>query len=342
LLELPGGLSDRALRDDGRGADMRLFLILLFAFNLAAAPAMADPGTGSSPATMTSTDAGTAAKAAADAAKKAKDAKALEAKRVADKAAADAKAEADRQTRFWEAIAGFAVTVIAIGVFAWKSDVLRDSDPVDFPGATIAGTPYPAITVKRTFSLAQSQMLWWFGVVISSSVYFTIYYHEIGGGLNEQALILTGIGAATAVGSAIIEQSRQNKGKALDQYNNAMQALLTAATPGAPTMPVATASGLYQEMLHSLAALKSDGFISDILSDANGVSMHRFQSAAWTVVLGATYLVNVFWPEAGQLTKDGTTVLPLLTGLQLGLLGISNGTYLGLKIPEATPSAKEP
>ena len=30
------------------------------------------------------------------------------------------------------------------------------------------------------------------------------------------------------------------------------------------------------------------GFLRDILSDANGISFHRFQILAWTVVLGLT------------------------------------------------------
>jgi hypothetical protein len=64
----------------------------------------------------------------------------------------------------------------------------------------------------------------------------------------------------------------------------------------------------------------------DILSDANGVSFHRFQVAAWTLVLGIIFVIQVYKVLA----------MPNFDGSLLALLGISAGTYLGLKIPEPT------
>ncbi len=240
------------------------------------------------------------------------------------------------------AIIAFGLITIALIIFAWWSEVLRDSDPVDFPGVTVAGKVYAPIKGKRAFSLSQSQMMWWFWIVLASSVYMGIYHCEIGGGLNQQALILLTIGAGTAAGSAIIDQSRPNKGGAVAQYNDAMKAMLD---PAAPPASQATADALYAKMLAANEALKSVNFIADVVSDADGVSIHRFQALAWNVVLGVTYLANVFWPQDIQLTHDKgiwLVWLPVLTGFQLGLLGISNGAYLGLKIPEATTSAAPP
>jgi ABC-type Mn2+/Zn2+ transport system permease subunit len=65
----------------------------------------------------------------------------------------------------------------------------------------------------------------------------------------------------------------------------------------------------------------------DIVSDANGVSFNRFQIAAWTVVLGIVFISRVYRELA----------MPTFSDTLLGLMGISAGTYLGLKIPEQTP-----
>jgi hypothetical protein len=279
---------------------MRKLLVVLFTLSMIAAPALAVPAAAQSAS-------GTAAK----------------------------EAQKDQDLRKEFAIAGFIVASIAILAFAWKSDVLRDSDPVDFPGVAErpavpgANPPVPAVAaipalkIARTFSLAQTQMTWWFWIVISSFVYLAIKNFDIAGGLTDknssQVLILLGIGSGTAIGAAIIDQARQDKGKALTDYNAAMSSLID------PKTDPAQVPNLYSKLLAAVGKLKSDGFFRDILSDADGISLHRFQSVAWTAVLGGIFLINVF--------NDGTT-LPLLTTAELSLLGISAGTYLGLKIPE--------
>ncbi|MEO8937687.1 MAG: hypothetical protein ABI277_03785 [Burkholderiaceae bacterium] len=59
----------------------------------------------------------------------------------------------------------------------------------------------------------------------------------------------------------------------------------------------------------------------DIVSDDDGVNFHRFQMAAWTAVLGVIFIHDVY---EGLAMPDFSPTL-------LGLLGISAGTYLGLK-----------
>jgi hypothetical protein len=59
----------------------------------------------------------------------------------------------------------------------------------------------------------------------------------------------------------------------------------------------------------------------DILSDDHGVNFHRFQMAAWTFVLGIIFIQQVY---KGLAMPDFDVTL-------LGLMGISAGTYLGLK-----------
>jgi hypothetical protein len=60
----------------------------------------------------------------------------------------------------------------------------------------------------------------------------------------------------------------------------------------------------------------------DILSDGIDLSIHRFQMVAWTIVLGVVFLHQVY----------SRLSMPELPAVLLGLMGLSAGTYLGLKI----------
>jgi len=78
--------------------------------------------------------------------------------------------------------------------------------------------------------------------------------------------------------------------------------------------------------LHLKLTGQSESFLRDILSDANGVNFHRFQMAAWTFVLAIIFIKEVYENLA----------MPTFNTTLLGLLGLSAGTYLGMKIPEPT------
>ncbi len=65
----------------------------------------------------------------------------------------------------------------------------------------------------------------------------------------------------------------------------------------------------------------SRGWLADILSDSHGVNFHRFQMASWTLVLGIVFIQQVYRNLA----------MPDFDVTLLGLMGISSGTYLGLK-----------
>ena len=78
----------------------------------------------------------------------------------------------------------------------------------------------------------------------------------------------------------------------------------------------------------------SQGFFVDILSDDNGISMHRFQNVAWTIIAITVYLYKV-----SQVTTG--CQLPELSDTLLALTGISNATYLVLKSKENDPPVKE-
>jgi hypothetical protein len=68
----------------------------------------------------------------------------------------------------------------------------------------------------------------------------------------------------------------------------------------------------------------SEGPITDLLSDVNGVTFHRFQIVVWTIVLGVIFIYSV-WTSL---------TMPQFSDTLLALMGISAGTYVGFKIPE--------
>jgi ABC-type sugar transport system permease subunit len=104
--------------------------------------------------------------------------------------------------------------------------------------------------------------------------------------ITESVLALIGIGAATAIGATMIDKSK---------------------TDAAPDVP-------------------SRGFLKDVLSDADSISLHRFQMFVWTLVLGVIFIASVY--KNLSMPEFSTTLL--------GLMGISSGTYLGFKVPEKT------
>jgi hypothetical protein len=69
---------------------------------------------------------------------------------------------------------------------------------------------------------------------------------------------------------------------------------------------------------------KTKGFLTDIMSDENGISIHRFQMVGWTVILTLVFVHGV-WTNL---------TMPEFSDTLLTLMGISSGTYVALKIPE--------
>ncbi len=72
----------------------------------------------------------------------------------------------------------------------------------------------------------------------------------------------------------------------------------------------------------------SSKFFDDLLTDANGVTLHRFQMLAMTVILGVMFIEHV----------ATTLTMPKFDATLLALMGIASGTYLGFKFPETHTS----
>ena len=154
----------------------------------------------------------------------------------------------------------------------------------------------------RPYSLARVQTAWWFFLVLFGFLFITL----IDGSLTDipnSVLGLMGIAGGTFLGSELVDSSRRKNAK---------------QTAG--------------EELYPVASDENTGFFLDIFSDDSGVAFHRFQMAVWTVALGIIFTVRVL----------RNLDMPQFETSILGLMGISSGTYLGMKLPETPKGTTKP
>ena len=233
---------------------------------------------------------------------------------------------------FWAAAGLF---IILVGLFIWlarRSDVLREMGP---PPPAVAGR-----VPRRAYSLARVQMAVWFFAVFVS--FFLIWMITFGlDTIGPSVLALIGISTGTGLAAAVIDSNKSASMRAqkdrLIAEDSGLVATLAALT--ARPLPLIAADIVAQTAANArrvdIAQEVSDldlqintpahvNFLTDILSDANGVSFHRFQMACWTALLVVIFLVSV-WSDLA---------MPDFNATLLGLMGISSGTYLGFKFPE--------
>jgi len=193
---------------------------------------------------------------------------------------------------FWSFLLLFLIA--GFGTLAVKSDVLRDSGPPPPNGA------------RKAYSLARTQAAWWFFIILAAYLFIGIITGDFSTTITGTVLVLLGISAGTVLGSAAIDAGGGAANAAAPpggaQPNQ-------PANPPAPPTPAEPTTGRWY---------------LDIISDADGVSFHRFQNAVWTLVLGIIFIVTVYRVLA----------MPQFNEMLLGLMGISAGTYLGLKLNE--------
>jgi hypothetical protein len=228
--------------------------------------------------------------------------------------------------------------VFLLALFLWlaaKSDVLRDVGP------------QPPAPARQPFSLARCQMAFWFFLVVGSFILITIITLDTPP-LTSSVLGLIGIAAGTALGAAAVDSSKsaglaaqrraaeselQGLATRIQLLDQQLAAIADKTSPAAVTLTAqrTDAASRQATLTRQLAALPSPApavsrnFILDLVSDQDGVSFHRFQMLTWTLVLGIFFLVKVY----SQLA------MPSFDNTLLALMGISSGTYLGFKFPEA-------
>lgn len=211
-------------------------------------------------------------------------------------------------------------------LLAHKSDILRD-------GPSAAGAP------KLSFSLARCQMAWWFFIIVAAYNYIWMVIGDRDS-VTPGALMLIGISAATGLGGVVVDSSKRDQRQSLQNEQAALTLRLTTLAAALAAAPApANLNELQAEHQQKTARLAevntalnnlpspfgpSEGFLLDILRDETGMSFHRFQMAAWTVVLGFVFVVSVYRSLA----------MPDFSATVLGLMGISAGTYIGFKIPD--------
>ena len=235
------------------------------------------------------------------------------------------------------------VIVVTTGVLIWlarHTNLIRDSGPCLVP---------PQL---KPYNLGKAQMAFWFLLTFVSYVVIwliTDNFNTITAGL----IGLMGISSFTALGEVLVDASKDattmtkllsatSEKAALEQDIAARQAqldVLMTARRGADD--VFARNNLNRELLakrtrwsvltQQLEAAEpahgpaiSCGFFRDVLSDAEGYSLHRFQLLAWTIALGVVFVSAVY----------NDLIMPKFSATLLGLMGTSSGVYSGLKVSE--------
>ena len=251
---------------------------------------------------------------------------------------------------------GLGLLVFSVILLANKSNLIR-TGPASSGGA------------KPRFSLGQTQMAIWFCLVVIGWAYISLMTISAAH-ISSSILVLIGISSATGLAAVTMDVTKPVRsaestevGKLREELDgtpdnpglrskvlNARAALaiheaqlITTSSRGGSATQSALASvpanlaaleiALAEKEVRlrelagkgSQAPAVSRNWLADILSDENGISFHRFQMFVWTVVLGSYFLVSVF--------KD--YLMPEIDTQLLTVMGISSGTYLGFKYPEA-------
>ena len=188
---------------------------------------------------------------------------------------------------------GLLLTLLIAAYLAKTTMILRNPTP----GLTPAQAPY---------SLSRFQLAFWSLLVIAAYLFIWLITEELDT-ITGSVLALLGIGSATALGATIIDQGKPS---------SPVPAAPVVETPPGTALPPAVPAA-------------SRGFLNDVLSDDQGLSIYRFQLFAWTLVLGVIFCASVY---------DGLA-MPQFSTTLLGLMGISSGTYLGFKVPEKSANS---
>ena len=151
---------------------------------------------------------------------------------------------------------------------------------------------------KSPFSLAKTQFAAWTVIIASSYIYLSLTKGDCAdGAINKTALVLMGIGTGILTASAIMDKREELDNRPRHQNR------------------------------------PSRGFFSDILSDHNGVSIHRFQNFVWTSIAMIVYIMKVAHVQSG-------CVMPELSDTLLALTGISGVTFLTMRASENKPTVE--
>lgn len=256
---------------------------------------------------------------------------------------------------FYTFLVLFGAAVLLFLYLVKTSDVIRDAGPQPLQRRGINSHK----PIRKTYSLARTQMALWFFTIIFSYIFIWMTTSDLAS-LTPTVVGLMGISAATGLGAAIVDSSKlseqKNQLQSLDEQQKtkeveleklqseigALQTALAATPPPsnlaeqqstlaakqvelvAKQQELRYTEGEKEKLQPAVASPATKNFIKDILSDDDGVSFHRCQIFAWTIVLTVIFISRVF----------DTLNMPNFDGTLLAMMGISGATYIGFKLPE--------
>jgi hypothetical protein len=174
------------------------------------------------------------------------------------------------------------------------------------------------------YSLGRSQMAFW-GLLVVLAFVAVLFINGTMEDIPLQMLMLLGITGGTGLAAFVIGESKANTSLTeLEALRVERTALNAKATPTPDEQRHLNELTAKIQLREAQVSPPSVSFWNDICNDGSGLSFHRLQVVIWTLVLGAVFVVSVIQ----------TMSMPEFPGSLLILMGVSNVTYLGFKIPE--------
>jgi hypothetical protein len=158
-----------------------------------------------------------------------------------------------------------------------------------------------SLNKKRPYSYSRVQLAWWTLIILASALATLIVTGAIAVP-NESTLILLGVSAGTIAVARTIEVT--------DRSNLEDNAVMIQNLPG-------------------------KNLLVDILSDANGISVHRFQAVLFNLMFGAWFVLQFATGLSSPEVKI-EEIFPVIAANNLILLGLSSAAYTAVKANENT------
>jgi hypothetical protein len=217
----------------------------------------------------------------------------------------------------WGAKPLWALLALAVAISGALALLLRSNLARDTVSPQTGLAPY---------SLGRAQLFVWVAnaMLAALAVWLETGDKTIPGGL----LVALGIGGGTTLGSRVVDKSLW--GDALVAHQNTIKQALFAAKQAANEGEVKRLEHQLQDAIERHVhpkAPSSESFLRDILTGVEGDALYRYQLVGWTLFILVQFWVSVL----------SRVELPDLDTTRLALMGMSAGTYLGLKLPEKPP-----
>jgi len=205
------------------------------------------------------------------------------------------------QGRMWLGIMTSLAVVIIIVIACMRTPMMRDNAVAQLP------------VDQRPYSLGRFQMALWFCLILTSFLFIFVVTWDLNS-ITTESFVLMGISGATALASVAIDQSKDGPPGRVQKNLHAMgihtrsdaeklyESKDERSSDDAGTVieganiPAHSASGqgsnrsptvkqLWDEYEAQVRDFKATGFLKDLVEDANGPTIHRWQILIWTVIL---------------------------------------------------------